>query len=501
MNKILSSALICLCINMAYSNNITVSNVTLTGQNLVDEYTYIQFDLSWENSWRIDYGPANWDAAWVFAKVRLENGDWQHVNLAYVDGTAANDGHIEPVGCTISTYDNGLGDGTGAMIYRSANGTGTVNFISIQLKWYYVDNGINPNDVVDVQVFAIEMVYVPQGSYYLGGIGTEVAQFYAGAKSENTIYEVASEAAITISNTVNNLYYEVGLNGGDQTGALSANYPKGYQAFYCMKYEASQGQWVAFFNTLTNTQKSNLDITDANHKNSDGVVNRNSISWGGGAGSASTTTEDRPVNFVGADFINAYLDWSGLRPMTELEYEKASRGIKYPVANELACGTGSYNGSTNYIISNDGATNEMVSNPQIGTGNVLCAFNNGGYSGPFRVGIFAASAINKTREETGGSYYGIMELSGNLNEVCVTVGNSTGRSFTGGHGDGILAANGQSNVALWPSNADGTGYGLRGGSWSNADLVLIEVSRRIHAATSPGDGSNRTGFRGVRTAQ
>ncbi|OYQ52214.1 hypothetical protein CHX27_00075, partial [Flavobacterium aurantiibacter] len=61
----------------SYSNDITVTNCTLTGQNTsagvnnVANFSLVQFDLSWENSWRVNFGPANWDAAWVFVKFRV----------------------------------------------------------------------------------------------------------------------------------------------------------------------------------------------------------------------------------------------------------------------------------------------------------------------------------------------------------------------------------------------------------------------------------------------
>jgi sensor domain CHASE-containing protein len=59
----------------AAANNIQISNTKLTGQNTAEGYTLVQFDLSWENSRRIndlnDDGVTNWDAAWVFVKYRM----------------------------------------------------------------------------------------------------------------------------------------------------------------------------------------------------------------------------------------------------------------------------------------------------------------------------------------------------------------------------------------------------------------------------------------------
>ena len=37
-------------------------------------------------------------------------------------------------------------------------------------------------------------------------------------------------------------------------GALTAAFPKGYGAFYCMKYELSEGEYAAFLDQLTPAQ-------------------------------------------------------------------------------------------------------------------------------------------------------------------------------------------------------------------------------------------------------
>ena len=63
------------------ANNITVSNLSLSNENRFENYTFVNFDLTWENSWRLNTGAANWDAAWVFVKYRIGNGEWQHANL------------------------------------------------------------------------------------------------------------------------------------------------------------------------------------------------------------------------------------------------------------------------------------------------------------------------------------------------------------------------------------------------------------------------------------
>src|SRR6188508_1427455 len=74
------------------ANNVQVANANLTGNT--GTYAFVQFDLSWENSWR-STGTGNWDAAWVFAKYRTAAGTWQHVRLN-------NAGHTAPATAQIA---------------------------------------------------------------------------------------------------------------------------------------------------------------------------------------------------------------------------------------------------------------------------------------------------------------------------------------------------------------------------------------------------------------
>ncbi|MEZ4688543.1 MAG: hypothetical protein R3B47_21510, partial [Bacteroidia bacterium] len=82
-------------------------------------------------------------------------------------------------------------------------------------------------------------------------------------------------------------------------------------------------------------------------------------------------------------------------------------------------------------------------------------------NGPVRCGIFAASATNPTREETGATYYGIMEMSGNLVERGVSMEFAPGLAFTGSHGDGLIDSIGNTNQADWPDPILGFGSALR----------------------------------------
>ncbi|MCK8482238.1 SUMF1/EgtB/PvdO family nonheme iron enzyme [Psychroserpens algicola] len=479
----LLATLLCLVMN---ANNITVSNISLENLNEPD-WVQVEFDLSWENSWRLSAGPSNWDAAWVFIKYRVNSGDWAHAQINSSNFQAA----------TGSTIDVSA-DGIGAFVYRDSDGSGDINLQNMRLRWDY--GSIDPNDIIDIQVFAIEMVYVPEGSYFLGGTnGDENGDFFSG--STNIPYEVTSENTINVSPTAGNLYYDntegfSEIDVGDQMGPIPSAFPKGFSAYYIMKYEVSQAQWVDFFNTLTEAQREANDVTGVTGKNSDDEFARNAISWTEGASNATTTLPDVALNYVSAEMTSNYLDWAGLRHMTELEYEKSCRGPIAPKPNELAWGNANLP-STAYTYINLGEPNEQVTNPEEGVGNIIFSITNGTPSGPKRVGILAASAITKNREETGGSYYGIMELSGNLYERVITVGIPEGRIFQGDHGDGILSVAGEANVPNWPDGATGIGY--RGGSHANTAPFIL-VSDRTDAANIIVNGNTRLGFRGVRSS-
>ena len=477
------------------ANNIQVSNISLTNQDINANTLHINFDVSWENSWRISSGPSNWDAAWVFVKYRTTGNSWQHVNINYVNGT--NDGHTAPSGSVIKTAEGGKG----CFIYRSTDGAGNIDLSGVKLLWNY--GALSDDASVEIKVFAIEMVYVPQGGFYLGNgfLSSEVNRFYSNSFIFPTAYFVSSENAITVNSAQGNLYYTVqqGSSGGDQLGPIPAAFPKGYDAFYCMKYEMSQGQYVAFFNTLTISQKPPRDLSNDQHKNSDLEVTRNGFAWESGL--ATTTKPDVPLTYVSTTDAFAYLDWSGLRPLTELEYEKACRGTQSPIVNEFAWGNNEIPSSLGlpYTYLNEGTPNETISNRMPEAPGVIISSTNGTPTGPKRCGIVAASAINKNRTESGGTYYGIMEMSGNVYERLVSVGTPDGRGFTGLHGDGVLTSNGGPNVANWPLiNTGGIGY--RGASYANTSEYM-RVCDRFDAANASDIVNSRIGFRGAHSAQ
>ena len=484
--------------SFSQANNLQISNVKLTGRDTSLQTLQVAFDLSWENSWRTSHGPGNWDAVWIFLKFRKAGQHWEHATLNYVDGSGAADGHLAPPSVAIETP----ADGKGAFIYRAVDGFGSNDWSGLELRWNYGQDGVSNGDHITLDVYGIEMVHVPKGTFKAGGgFGNEAGKLFQwmGPLQFNLGYEIASEGIIPVGQNNGYLYYLSNPihDSGDQGGPIPASFPKGFAAFYCMKYEVSQSQWIAFFNALTTLQRDSNDLTDLDHRGPN-PIDRNTIEWESNGG-AYTGNQFTPVTFPLWDDVLAYLDWSALRPMTELEFVKACRGPLPPVSNGYAWGTNAIiDTDFTYDLLNENEEDELLVNHAADIGNANWINSAIFEDGPYRCGIFAASSSQPTREDVGASYYGIMELSGNISEMCVTIGTPEGRAFQGLHGDGALTIGGNANVNGWPPGT-GEGGGLFGGSWFSLGEELRINDRR--AATIGNVGYfNDVGFRGVRTA-
>ncbi|QQR87994.1 MAG: SUMF1/EgtB/PvdO family nonheme iron enzyme [Flavobacteriales bacterium] len=458
------------------ANNIQVSNVTLTGQNAVADTWQVQFDISWDNSWYVNTAPANGDAAWVFIKYRFGmNSDWRHATLS-------PSGSIAPAGSVlIQSADN-----KGGFIRRSTFGTGTSNFTGVQMRWNYAGTGVQDTDPIDVRVLAIEMVNIPSGAYMLGdGTATNVrGQFEQG--QTGSPYLVSSEAAITLGGAA-----ATSLNARNNTGlsnlapsalddftytttqTLPTTYPKGYNAFYMMKYEMSEAQYVEFLNLLTPAQAA------AGFPDATGVSGHTIDDNGISPNLYVTTAPDRACA-TNANNQLAYADWAALRPMTELEYEKACRGPMPALADEYAWGTAEY--TTNQVSLNGAGTPTESAAGSLPIANIAGAAGN--YLRPWRVAAVASGVANPTRTQAGASYYGVNELSGNLREWCVGVTSPSARAFSGAiNGDGALSAAGATDVANWNTIAATVGATrLRGGSWAGTSPEGRVSDRRASLA-------------------
>jgi formylglycine-generating enzyme required for sulfatase activity len=494
-------------------------------------HDHIVFDIEWDNSWRYPFtsGINNWDAAWVFVKYRevgVTGSAWSHLYLSNTagnysagiwQGEGAGPAEVQPGLVNPSAAHAPAVEGNpaernpvvGAFVYRGSVGQGRFRVSGVALAFDPAENGMDETKLYEIRVFAIEMVYVPQGTFSVGdGTTTNVRGHFRDGGS-NIPYVISSENQLTLGGTTAGNLANNNASGmitaddfnSTTTQTLPAAFPKGFEALYLMKYSITQQQYVDFLNTLMYTQQdARIDGapdavvgTFAHNANRHGI--RIAVS---GVSTTTPAVYETTFPFVANNYMNwadgaAYTDWAGLRPITELEYEKAARGPLAPVANEYAWGSNAITGATG--ITDSGLATERASNT--GANAVFGTPGSGGPTGgPLRVGAFAAA--NTTRAQAGASYWGIMELSGNVLERTVSVGNTTGREFTGLHGNGSLDAGANADVSNWPGT-DAIGSGFRGGNWFRA-IELLRVSDRGDATRTDTNRFVNHGFRGVRTA-
>ncbi len=514
----------------AWANDVAISSISMLTRDTsnptqANHTRAIQFTVAWSNSWcmtgaacagAVTNADANWDAVWLFAKYSAYSGGvwgpWQHCTLA-------TSGHTAPSGSQITTPS----DGKGVFMYRNAAGVGANTFTNTALVWQYGTDGVADTTAVKVRVFGVEMVYIPTGGFKAGDYATSTASFKGGT-ADTTPWSITSESAITTTNTASGGYYYVtNSNSGESASGsvftIPANFPKGYNAFYIMKYELSQGMYRDFLNTLTRAQQqgrigATIASGDTSVTNRFVMANNTTVQYRNGIRAPATFTANIPITFgcdlnangtfdesadgewIAANWLNwgdltAFGDWAALRPFTELEFEKASRGVQTPLSGEYAWGSASYVNAA-AVDGNSGNKSEL---PSTSTANVLVS---GGLSGPIRCGAFARSSA-LTRSDAGASVYGVLELSGNLWERPVTVGNATGLAFTGLNGDGTLDSTGKANTTNWPAESNATGAGFRGGTWFNA-VTYARVSARSGAALDYAPRYSDSGARLSRTS-
>jgi formylglycine-generating enzyme required for sulfatase activity len=423
---------------------------------------------------------------------------WEHASIHSA-------GHTASPGSTIDASSP-----SGVFIYRDAAGAGNNSFNNVRLRWNYGLQGVRDDALVTIQVFGIEMVYVPGGvDFNVGG---------GGGTSAFTPTTINTAMANTAPSGTGSLGGAAGGYPSGQSSPASASWPNGYNAFYCMKYEISQGQMRDFLNSLSYSQQASFTTLPPNTIAGAGALSRyfdfrqgiqmevtgSPVGLPAVYGCGGTGGESVACNYINWLLGCAYLDWSCLRPMTELEFEKACRGNQQAVSGEYAWGTNTSAGS-DYTLSGVYTVSERISNNySITSGNLLNAITEGSINGPIRVGIFADNSLNRGRITSGATYYGIMEMSGNGAELVVSMATATGLSYTGIHGDGLLSADGFANTTDWPGLTGGkvsasTGAGSRGGGWNSFNTGST-ISDRSLATIIPG-ATVTTGPRGVRSVQ
>lgn len=229
-----------------FANNLQIGDITYGTET-------VNFTIQWDNSWRVNSGPSNWDAVWVFLKRQNCDG----INNSWTHQTLASTGHtISGSQIEISLSSDNLG----VMIHRknttpsSTNGTdggigiGNIAQASVSLKLTTAVGSDN------FKAFGTEVVYIPEGQFYIGDGGTANNHFAFSDAQGSDIY-----APLLITQAIQNTglgaktVYQRQSYGS--SGDLPSTFPLGYNAFYIMKYEINQAQYVDFLNSLTVQQQ------------------------------------------------------------------------------------------------------------------------------------------------------------------------------------------------------------------------------------------------------
>jgi formylglycine-generating enzyme required for sulfatase activity len=417
---------------------------------------HIKVAVAWNNSWK---NARNHDAAWVFLKCRAGRSSWQ-------PGLIRAASAPPPAVVTIPE------DRTGAFIHSAEMHRGAVDWT--------VEFAVDAGACMEWRAFGVEMVYIPEGPFSIGDTDAkalEMNAYYRSGEGGTPAgrFRIESEGEIAVGTAPGALNYRVAeaLYQGDRQGPVPASFPKGFHAFYLMKYELTQGQYADFLNHIPE-QASQFRAIGG------GVgyaANRGSIAVEGAQYVARSPA--RPANWVSWNDGIAFAAWAGLRPYTEFEYTKASRGGADPVSGDYPWGTASKALLRRQIAPPDDDLAPLAE----------------------------SRLTDASREEFGASYYWVMDLAGSVWERVVTPASPIGRAFRGTHGNGRVTSFGSAQNEDWPKGDEGPGgYGYRGGGYYEHGFQAGELNPhsrtewRRFGAWGQGPRSVAYGFRAARTA-
>jgi len=413
----------------------------------------IHFNLAF-GGWRNEVSRGG---AWVFFKVQAEGrSEWQTVRLAadrVVNPKGYSAGDNSAIELVVPDGEDGF---TGLFVLPAKGRDSSGGAENITVVWDFTANtGITKDTKVTVRSFAIAMAYVAEGPFTLGSGGTEWNRFYTytDGSQHTRPYRVMGPGAIPTGRQDGRLWARKGAQPEDG-GEIPATFPNGYAGFYCMMFNVTYAQYTGFLNTLP------AEVADRYHvpaikpyyvwynhagtqpmrivRTSDPAQDPFTVEIHAQGRWNPAGTWDR--DFHGMSWADgaAYAAWAGLRPMSELEFEKACRGPRDPVPEET--GPSYWN---------------------------ITSFPGG--AGP-------GAQWPAHRRHT---------------DRAVTVANPEGRGFKGTHGRGTWTL-----PADWPQE-DAVGAGFRGGGMS---MPGSRLSDRLYAGYADPRRRPYCSFRCVRTA-
>ncbi len=470
--EIITSFFFIICLQ-AFSTDLKVTYAETV--SAFDDRTYaINFTVEWKNSW---HNERNHDAAWVFFKLD-QNSRSTHQFLKSGTGRMLWKGEETMPDAKIEVSE----DGAGLFVYAGSSYRGNLKYhISVERDTAKTSLRTRFERVEPV---GIEMVYIPEGGFTLGDPDEISLSFGAFYQSDSNgdfdkLFQIKSaNQEIPVGPEKGSLYYqsEDAIYQGDQQGPIPATFPNGYGAFYLMKYEVTQGLYAKFLNLIGSTAATvRVNFGSPRYEKHGGTIRLEDGKYVAGA-------PDRRNVYFHWDDMMAFTDWAALRPYTEFEFTKASRGPSKPKPKEYPWNTSSIDEMALRIDPN---TQEQV----------------------MLNGLAEADMNESNRAQFGASYYWVMNLAGSMWEKVITVGDEVGRSFIGEHGDGSITYYGYADVDDWPSGfQEVKGYGYRGGGYYGVKGEITDfnpfspIGFRTYGAWSGGPRNAAYGYRAARTA-
>ncbi|HEX6429469.1 MAG TPA: hypothetical protein VF008_17375, partial [Niastella sp.] len=256
------------------------------------------------------------------------------------------------------------------------------------------------------------------------------------------------------------------------------------------------GQYTDFLNALTHAQQAQrvaTDISDSSVTNRYVMTNRptlfeyNHIKCPAaisvtGPVIFSCGVPEKACNYLGWADYASYLDWAGLRPFSELEFEKLCRGFDALIDQQLIWGP-AYTDSA-VIKSIDVIDADLPTETNIWADPLINTYNRGNVSVNqiamggerlMRCGFPGSKPIN--RALSGAAYFGVMEMAGNAGEFVVMALND-GLLFTGENGNGDVT----DIPASWP-DITASGISTKGGNYKTFGVACMIYPRIVNTGT------------------